>query len=94
MHRVSKGLLEQHKDKSIIAFPVDELIEKADGFAGVFPGKDCAGNAKNQSKTGQYQHKIGSQQQKPDQQAIFSNYQAIKLKRKKFKVQGPFLPID
>nr|GEZ04032.1 reverse transcriptase domain-containing protein [Tanacetum cinerariifolium] len=30
--------------------------------------KDCAENAKNQSKIRQYQHKIGSQQQKPDQQ--------------------------
>nr|GEV28327.1 retrovirus-related Pol polyprotein from transposon TNT 1-94 [Tanacetum cinerariifolium] len=34
-------------------------------------GKDYAENAKNQSKTRQYQHKIGSQQQKPDQRAIF-----------------------
>nr|GEW78518.1 hypothetical protein [Tanacetum cinerariifolium] len=32
------------------------------------PGKDCAQNVKNQSKTRQYQRKIGSQQQKPDQQ--------------------------
>nr|GEY09030.1 hypothetical protein [Tanacetum cinerariifolium] len=35
-------------------------------------GKDYAENAKNQLKTGQYQHKNGSQQQKPDQQAILS----------------------
>jgi H+-transporting ATPase len=35
----SSALLGQHKDKSIVALPVDELIEKADGFAGVFPGK-------------------------------------------------------
>nr|GEW52060.1 integrase, catalytic region, zinc finger, CCHC-type, peptidase aspartic, catalytic [Tanacetum cinerariifolium] len=34
--------------------------------------KDCAQTSKNQSKTGQYQHKNRSQQQKPDQQAIFS----------------------
>ncbi|KAF8034424.1 hypothetical protein BT93_C0661 [Corymbia citriodora subsp. variegata] len=27
----------QHKGESIAAFPIDELIEKADGFAGVFP---------------------------------------------------------
>ncbi|KAG5535044.1 hypothetical protein RHGRI_022977 [Rhododendron griersonianum] len=33
----SSALLGQHKDESIIALPVDELIEKADGFAGVFP---------------------------------------------------------
>ncbi|KAG5545008.1 hypothetical protein RHGRI_017465 [Rhododendron griersonianum] len=33
----SSALLEQHKDESIRALPVDELIEKADGFAGVFP---------------------------------------------------------
>lgn len=32
------SLLGQDKDESIIAMPVDELIEKADGFAGVFPG--------------------------------------------------------
>ena len=35
----SSGLLELNNDESIIAFPVDELIEKADGFAGVFPDK-------------------------------------------------------
>ncbi|XP_057463807.1 plasma membrane ATPase 3-like isoform X2 [Actinidia eriantha] len=33
----SSALLGQHKDESIVALPVDELIEKADGFAGVFP---------------------------------------------------------
>ncbi|XP_072969498.1 plasma membrane ATPase-like [Typha angustifolia] len=33
----SSSLLGQHKDASIAALPVDELIEKADGFAGVFP---------------------------------------------------------
>ncbi|KAG6409716.1 hypothetical protein SASPL_127758 [Salvia splendens] len=33
----SSSLLGQDKDKSIAALPVDELIEKADGFAGVFP---------------------------------------------------------
>ncbi|KAF5201442.1 Plasma membrane atpase, partial [Thalictrum thalictroides] len=26
------------KDASVVALPVDELFEKADGFAGVFPG--------------------------------------------------------
>nr|GFA72677.1 hypothetical protein [Tanacetum cinerariifolium] len=40
--------------------------------------KDCAQNVKNQSKTGQYQHKIGSLQQKPDQQVVFNN-QPMKL---------------
>ena len=35
----SSALLGQHKDESIVSLPVDELIEKADGFAGVFPGK-------------------------------------------------------
>ena len=35
----SSSLLGDHKDESIAALPVDELIEKADGFAGVFPGK-------------------------------------------------------
>ncbi|GAB4860701.1 ATPase 11, plasma membrane-type [Ancistrocladus abbreviatus] len=33
----SSSLLGQSKDESISALPVDELIEKADGFAGVFP---------------------------------------------------------
>ncbi|QCD95226.1 H+-transporting ATPase [Vigna unguiculata] len=33
----SSSLLGQHKDESIAALPIDELIEKADGFAGVFP---------------------------------------------------------
>ncbi|CAN1343993.1 ATPase 9, plasma membrane-type [Linum perenne] len=33
----SSALLGQHKDESIASIPVDELIEKADGFAGVFP---------------------------------------------------------
>ncbi|CAM6035622.1 unnamed protein product [Sphagnum compactum] len=33
----SSSLLGQHKDESLAALPVDELIEKADGFAGVFP---------------------------------------------------------
>ena len=35
----SSSLLGQNKDKSIAALPIDELIEKADGFAGVFPGR-------------------------------------------------------
>lgn len=34
----SSSLLGESKDESIAALPVDELIEKADGFAGVFPG--------------------------------------------------------
>uniref|UniRef100_A0A0E0LSS0 Plasma membrane ATPase n=1 Tax=Oryza punctata TaxID=4537 RepID=A0A0E0LSS0_ORYPU len=33
----SSALLGQSKDESIASVPVDELIEKADGFAGVFP---------------------------------------------------------
>ncbi|CAI0420910.1 unnamed protein product [Linum tenue] len=33
----SSALLGQTKDESIATIPVDELIEKADGFAGVFP---------------------------------------------------------
>ncbi|KFK32649.1 hypothetical protein AALP_AA6G270500 [Arabis alpina] len=33
----SSALLGQDKDSSLGALPVDELIEKADGFAGVFP---------------------------------------------------------
>lgn len=35
----SSSLLGQDKDATIAALPVDELIEKADGFAGVFPGQ-------------------------------------------------------
>ncbi|RVX08645.1 ATPase 4, plasma membrane-type [Vitis vinifera] len=37
----SSALLGQNKDESIAALPVDELIEKADGFAGVFPVNDA-----------------------------------------------------
>ncbi|KAK7381535.1 hypothetical protein VNO80_00080 [Phaseolus coccineus] len=33
----SSSLLGDHKDETIAALPVDELIEQADGFAGVFP---------------------------------------------------------
>ncbi|XP_009381583.2 plasma membrane ATPase-like [Musa acuminata AAA Group] len=33
----SSSLLGQHNDETLAALPVDELIEKADGFAGVFP---------------------------------------------------------
>ncbi|KAJ8452365.1 hypothetical protein Cgig2_006170 [Carnegiea gigantea] len=33
----SSSLLGQSKDESIAALPIDDLIEKADGFAGVFP---------------------------------------------------------
>jgi H+-transporting ATPase len=33
----SSSLLGQDKDSSIASLPIDELIEKADGFAGVFP---------------------------------------------------------
>ncbi|KHN35413.1 Plasma membrane ATPase 4 [Glycine soja] len=33
----SASLLGQHKDASIVALPVEELIKKADGFIGVFP---------------------------------------------------------
>uniref|UniRef100_A0A6N2MTB3 Cation-transporting P-type ATPase N-terminal domain-containing protein n=1 Tax=Salix viminalis TaxID=40686 RepID=A0A6N2MTB3_SALVM len=35
----SASLLGQHKDASIATLPVEELIEKADGFAGVFPAQ-------------------------------------------------------
>ena len=34
----SSALRGQSKDGSLESLPVDELIEKADGFAGVFPG--------------------------------------------------------
>lgn len=34
----SSSLLGGSKDEANASLPVDELIEKADGFAGVFPG--------------------------------------------------------
>ncbi|KAK8498405.1 hypothetical protein V6N12_005816 [Hibiscus sabdariffa] len=34
----SSALVGQNKEESIVALPVDDLIEKVDGFAGVFPG--------------------------------------------------------
>ena len=37
----SSGLLGQTKDEATASIPVDDLIEKADGFAGVFPGEHC-----------------------------------------------------
>ncbi|KAK7294034.1 hypothetical protein RJT34_16917 [Clitoria ternatea] len=33
----SSSLLGDHKDDSVASLPIDELIEQADGFAGVFP---------------------------------------------------------
>ncbi|CAM8894781.1 unnamed protein product [Rhodiola kirilowii] len=33
----SSSLLGNHKDESLAGIPIEELIEKADGFAGVFP---------------------------------------------------------
>ena len=35
----SSALLGQTKDEVTASIPVDDLIEKADGFAGVFPGE-------------------------------------------------------
>ena len=35
----SSSLLGENKDETFSSLPVDDLIEKADGFAGVFPGK-------------------------------------------------------
>ena len=37
----SSALLGQNKDEATASIPVDNLIEKADGFAGVFPGEHC-----------------------------------------------------
>lgn len=34
----SSSLLGQSNDEAISSIPIEELIEKADGFAGVFPG--------------------------------------------------------
>lgn len=35
----SSFLLGEQKDASAAVLPIEELIESADGFAGVFPGK-------------------------------------------------------
>lgn len=46
----SSSLLGDAKDEAVGALPLDELIEKADGFAGVFPGtrlNPVSLNAKN-----------------------------------------------
>nr|GEX51166.1 reverse transcriptase domain-containing protein [Tanacetum cinerariifolium] len=43
------------------------------------------------SKTRQYQHRIRSLQQKPDQQAIFSKNQAMKPQKSKIQSPGTFL---
>lgn len=37
----SSSLLGEGKDEATAVLPIDELIEKADGFAGVFPGKSA-----------------------------------------------------
>lgn len=34
----SSTLVGEAKDEGIASLPIDELIEKSDGFAGVFPG--------------------------------------------------------
>ena len=41
----SKALLGDHRDPDLMGMEVDELIEKADGFAGVFPGNACIPDA-------------------------------------------------
>nr|GEW50979.1 hypothetical protein [Tanacetum cinerariifolium] len=51
-------------------------LKDQDSLNSAASGKDCAQTGKNQSNTGQYQHKIRSLQQKPDQRAIFSRYSA------------------
>nr|GEZ25128.1 hypothetical protein [Tanacetum cinerariifolium] len=56
--------------------------------------KDYAENAKNQSKTRQYQHEIGSQQQKPDQQALFSKQSSNEAKKTKESSLGSNLAND
>lgn len=37
----SSSLVGEGKSEASASFPIDELIEKADGFAGVFPGKSA-----------------------------------------------------
>nr|GEU46179.1 reverse transcriptase domain-containing protein [Tanacetum cinerariifolium] len=52
----------------VIYFKLFSFLLSAESEDTVFdPGKDCAQNVKNQSKTGQYQHKIRCLHQKPDQ---------------------------
>jgi H+-transporting ATPase len=46
----SSALLGQNKDESIAVLPVDDLIEKADGFAGVFPGMFQISSRRKKSK--------------------------------------------
>lgn len=36
---LSSSLLRESKDETNSALPIDELIEKADGFAGLFLGR-------------------------------------------------------
>lgn len=38
----SSSLLGEGKNEAAASLPIDELIEKADGFAGVFPGKSTS----------------------------------------------------
>lgn len=38
----SSFLLGDQKDESVATLPIEELIEKADGFAGVFPGTEIS----------------------------------------------------
>ncbi|KAL0397134.1 UNVERIFIED_CONTAM: Plasma membrane ATPase 4 [Sesamum calycinum] len=45
----SSSLLGQHKDETISELPVEELIEMADGFAGVFPVADATDAARGAS---------------------------------------------
>ena len=37
----TSSLLGDGRDEAVAALPIDELIEKADGFAGVFPGQSA-----------------------------------------------------
>lgn len=50
----SSALLGDHKDESIAQIPVEELIEQADGFAGVFPGKYLANKIQSNNDATQY----------------------------------------
>lgn len=50
----SSSLLGQSNDAAIASIPIDELIEKADGFAGVFPGNFISLNSYLTQKSRQF----------------------------------------
>nr|GEY67922.1 putative reverse transcriptase domain-containing protein [Tanacetum cinerariifolium] len=78
--QIRNAQVEACKEENIGA---EGFLGKREPFEVRSDGKDCAQNIIYQSKTRQYQHKIGSLQQKPDQRAIFSKNQAMNPKKSK-----------